>query len=125
MNLWLALDNCLSVTQLVRALHRNRRAAGSIPARGPISQLLLVRSKKFIKIPLEISVEKSLHAWKPFRNRAFFNYITTGAFTPVGPLLAPAVKHDFQMNWALLIISKRLTLLKICLLSHILSHSRH
>jgi hypothetical protein len=44
--------------------------------------------------------------------RAFFNYITTGAFTPVGPLLAPVVKHDFQMNWALLIISKRLTLLK-------------
>ena len=25
-----------SVAQLVRALHRNRRAAGSIPARGPI-----------------------------------------------------------------------------------------
>jgi hypothetical protein len=45
--------------------------------------------------------------------RAFFNYITTGAFTPVGPLLAPVVKHDFQMNWALLITSKRLTLLKM------------
>ena len=45
--------------------------------------------------------------------RAFFNYITTGAFTPVGPLLAPVVKHDFQMNWALLIISKRLTLLRM------------
>jgi hypothetical protein len=28
-------------------------------------------------------------------------------------LLAPVVKHDFQMNWALLIISKRLTLLKM------------
>ena len=44
--------------------------------------------------------------------RAFFNYITTGAFPPVGPLLAPVVKHDFRMSWALLIISKRLTLLK-------------
>jgi hypothetical protein len=41
------------------------------------------------------------------------NYITTGEFTPVGPLLAPVVKHDFQMNWALLIISKRLILLKM------------
>ena len=28
MNLWLKLDNCLSVAQLVRALHQNRRAAG-------------------------------------------------------------------------------------------------
>jgi hypothetical protein len=27
-------------------------------------------------------------------------------------LLAPVVKHDFQMSWALLIISKRSTLLK-------------
>ena len=36
MNLWLELDNCLPVAQLVRALHRNRRAAGSIPARGLI-----------------------------------------------------------------------------------------
>jgi hypothetical protein len=44
--------------------------------------------------------------------RAFFNYITTGAFTPVGPLLAPVVNPDIQMNWALLIISKTLTLLK-------------
>jgi hypothetical protein len=44
--------------------------------------------------------------------RAFFNYITTGAFTPVGPLLAPVVKQDFQMNWALLITSKKPTLLK-------------
>jgi hypothetical protein len=34
-----------------------------------------------------------------------FNYITTGAFTPL-------VKHDFQMNWALLIIIKKSTLLK-------------
>jgi hypothetical protein len=43
-----------------------------------------------------------------------FNYITTGAFTLVGPLLAPVVKHDFQMaGWALLIITKKLTLLKI------------
>ena len=39
-------------------------------------------------------------------------FITTGAFTPVGPLLAPVVKYNFQMSWALLIISKRLTLLK-------------
>jgi hypothetical protein len=38
--------------------------------------------------------------------RAFFNYITTGAFTPVGPLFAPVVKQDSQMNWALLIIRK-------------------
>ena len=33
----------------------------------------------------------------------FFNFITTGAFTPVGPLLAPVVKQDFQMNWAFFI----------------------
>jgi hypothetical protein len=45
--------------------------------------------------------------------RAFFNYVTTGAFTPVGPLLAPVVKHDFQMSWALLIISKKSTLKKL------------
>jgi hypothetical protein len=44
--------------------------------------------------------------------RAFFNYITTGAFTPVGPLFVPVVKQDSQMKWALLIISKKLTLLK-------------
>ena len=45
--------------------------------------------------------------------RAFFNYVTTGAFTPVGPLFAPVVKQDSQMNWALLIISKNeSTLLK-------------
>jgi hypothetical protein len=37
--------------------------------------------------------------------RAFFNYITTGAFTPVGPLFALCLQ-DSQMNWALLIISK-------------------
>jgi hypothetical protein len=36
--------------------------------------------------------------WKP--------YITTGAFTPVGPLFAPVVKQDSQMNWTLLIIRK-------------------
>ena len=47
-----------------------------------------------------------------FQVRAFFNYITTGVFTPVGPLLAPVVKQDFQTNWVPLIISKRLTLLK-------------
>ena len=29
-----------SVTQLVRAVHRNRRTAGSIPARGPIVALI-------------------------------------------------------------------------------------
>jgi hypothetical protein len=47
-------------------------------------------------------------------HRAFFNYITTGAFTPVGPLLAPVVKHDFQINRALLIISNlKSTLLKM------------
>ena len=41
------------------------------------------------------------------QGRAFFNlYITTGAYTPVGPLFAPVVKQDSQMNWALLIISK-------------------
>ena len=36
---------------------------------------------------------------------AFFNYITAGAFTPVGSLLAPVVKHDFQTSWALLIVT--------------------
>ena len=37
MNLWLELDNW-PLAQLFRALHRNRRAVGSIPARdgGPI-----------------------------------------------------------------------------------------
>ena len=44
--------------------------------------------------------------------RALFNYITTGAFTSVGSLFAPVVKQDSQMNWALLIISKKSTLLK-------------
>jgi hypothetical protein len=39
-NLWLELDNCLFVTWLVRALHRNHRATGSIPARGPIVAFL-------------------------------------------------------------------------------------
>jgi hypothetical protein len=53
------------------------------------------------------------HVRIPAMDRAFFNYITTGVYTPVGPLLAPVVKHDFQMSWALLIISKRLTLLKM------------
>ena len=38
--------------------------------------------------------------------RAFFNYITTEAFTPVVPLFAPVVKQDSQMNWVLLTISK-------------------
>ena len=33
MNLWLELDNWRTVAQLVGALHRNRRAAGSIPVR--------------------------------------------------------------------------------------------
>ena len=50
MNLWLELDNCLSVAELVRTLHRNRRAAGSNPARGQrqlhFRQLLLVRCNK-------------------------------------------------------------------------------
>jgi hypothetical protein len=53
--------------------------------------------------------------------RAFFNEITTGTFTSVGPLLSPVVNHDFQMNWALLIISKRLSLLKKL---HLLSTGR-
>jgi hypothetical protein len=30
----------------------------------------------------------------------FFNYITTGAFTPVGPVLAPVVNLDFLVEWA-------------------------
>ena len=30
------LDSVAELSELVRALHRNRRAAGSIPARGPI-----------------------------------------------------------------------------------------
>jgi hypothetical protein len=34
------------------------------------------------------------------------------AFTPVGPLFSPVVKQDSQMNWALLINSKKSTLLK-------------
>jgi hypothetical protein len=53
-----------------------------------------------------------IYSYENLINRAFFNYITTGAFTPVGPLLAPVVKHDFQMSWALLIISTRLTLVE-------------
>ena len=60
MNFWLELDNYLSVVQLVRAQHMNRRAAGSIPVRMLIvafSQLLLDRSNKCIKITLEISIK--------------------------------------------------------------------
>ena len=40
---------CLCIAQLVRALHRNHRAAGSIPARDiklHFLQLFLVRSNK-------------------------------------------------------------------------------
>ena len=50
--LWLDLDTCLSVSQLVRALHRNRRATGSIPEglKLHFSQLFLVTSNKwFVK----------------------------------------------------------------------------
>ena len=36
MNVWLELDYCLSVAQLVIALHQNRRVAGPIIARGSI-----------------------------------------------------------------------------------------
>ena len=32
--------------------------------------------------------------------QGIFNYITTGAFTPVSHLLAPVVKQYFQMSWA-------------------------
>jgi hypothetical protein len=52
------------------------------------------------------SANRSINWPVTIADRAFFNYITTGAFTPVGPLLAPVVKQDFQTNWALLIISK-------------------
>ena len=59
-NLWSELDNCLSVAQLVRALYRNRRAAGSIPPRETIVAFSAAApagwSNKCIKIPLEISV---------------------------------------------------------------------
>jgi hypothetical protein len=54
----------------------------------------------------------SLPADPSTNSRAFFKYITTGAFTPVCPLFAPVVKQDSQINWALLIISKKSTLLK-------------
>ena len=60
-------------------------------------------------VPKAMTLEEVEAATQSGRNpercqsRAFFNYITTGAFTPVGPLLAPVVKQDFQMNWALLI----------------------
>jgi hypothetical protein len=54
---------------------------------------------------LALLFDASSEFGNPYKNglRAFFNYVTTGAFTPIGPLLAPVVKHDFQMNWALLI----------------------
>ena len=55
-------------------------------------------------IVFSCEVQPSNYTEPQLELRAFFNYITTGAFTPVGPLLAPVVKHDFQMNWDLLII---------------------
>ena len=45
------------IAQLVRALHRNRRAAGSIPATGPVVAFfatLLVRFKIVYNLLLEI-----------------------------------------------------------------------
>jgi hypothetical protein len=73
-------------------------------------KVYLVFKMKYIKYRFL----KGIHSvtWNCELDRAFFNYITTGAFTPVGPLLAPVVKQDFQMNWAHLIISKKSTLLK-------------
>ena len=41
-----------------------------------------------------------------------FLTVTTGAFTPVDPLLAPVVKQCFQMSWALLIMNEKVFLLK-------------
>ena len=38
-----------SVAQLVRALHRNHRAAGSIPARGPIAWPTLVICRPLLR----------------------------------------------------------------------------
>ena len=63
-NSWLELDNCLSVAQLVRVLHLNRRAGSSILARGLIVaflKLLLVRSNKCMKIPLE-NLDLQIHS---------------------------------------------------------------
>ena len=55
-----------SVAQLVRALHRNRRAAGLIPARGPIYIYIVVFFAaapglvyKRIKFTLEIFIYKN------------------------------------------------------------------
>ena len=75
----------------------------------PLPQM--VPPQSLVKWRLNLHVRTGGWIWATFR--AFFNYITTEAFTPVSPLLTPVVKHDFQMNWALLIISKRLTLLKM------------
>ena len=52
MNFWVELDNW-TVAQLVRALHRSRRAVGSIPARGPIVAFVLCL-KKCINLPLSV-----------------------------------------------------------------------
>ena len=41
-------------------------------------------------------MRRNLTTYYSCTNREFFNYITTGAFTPVGSLLAPAVKHNFR-----------------------------
>ena len=49
MNSWLELDNCLRAVQLVRALHRNGKAAGSNPATGPIVAFFANKSIKCIK----------------------------------------------------------------------------
>jgi hypothetical protein len=38
--------------------------------------------------------------WLALTTQGIFNYVTTGAFTPVGPLFAPVVKQDFKMTWA-------------------------
>ena len=48
-------------------------------------------------------------------SRRFTVYNYWGIY-PVGCLLAPVAKHNFHMNWALLIIIKRLALLKKLLL---------
>ena len=46
---WLNDLQLASVAQLVRALHRNRRAVGSIPTRGPCAAFFAVVPDQILK----------------------------------------------------------------------------
>jgi hypothetical protein len=66
-----------------------------------------------------LSVEYKYKQYSPAGH--FLNYITTGAFTLVGHLLAPVVKQYFQMSWAPFdhLIVKNQTCWKSCMVLHL------